>query len=39
MGQKRRIARDDDSDDATKDMDDPVPEPNIQEVLIPKNSK
>ena len=37
---KRRTvpARDDEEEDLTKDMEDPTPEPNIQEVNIPKPS-
>ncbi|XP_023930309.1 SWI/SNF complex subunit SMARCC2 [Lingula anatina] len=30
--------KDEDSEDLTKDMEDPTPEPNIQEVHIPKNA-
>ena len=33
---KGRRANRDDDDDLTKDMDDPTPEPNIQEVALPK---
>ena len=37
---KKRSARDEEeAEDLTKDMEDPPPEPNIQEVHIPKNGK
>ncbi len=37
---KKKLFRgnDDDSEDLTKDMDDPSPEPNIQEVNLPRNT-
>ena len=33
---KRRLLPQEEEDDLTKDMDDPTPEPNIQEVVLPK---
>lgn len=33
---KRRLPIQEEEDDLTKDMEDPVPEPNIQEVTIPR---
>lgn len=36
VGPKRRAVRDDDSDDLTKDMDEPLSEPNVQEVPVQK---
>ena len=33
------VARDEEEEDLTKDMEDPTPEPNIQEVSIPKPSR
>ena len=35
-GNRRRNAAYDEEDDLTKDMDDPMPEPNIQEVSVPR---
>uniref|UniRef100_T1J0Q5 SWI/SNF complex subunit SMARCC2 n=1 Tax=Strigamia maritima TaxID=126957 RepID=T1J0Q5_STRMM len=35
---KKKYARDEDSDDHTKGMEDPIPEPSIQEVHNPKNA-
>ncbi|CAM1321518.1 SMARCC1 (predicted), partial [Pycnogonum litorale] len=35
---KKFLRGDDDQDDLTKEMDEPTPEPNIQEINIPKNS-
>ena len=35
-GNRRRNAMYEEEDDLTKDMDDPTPEPNIQEVAIPR---
>ncbi|CAN8013492.1 unnamed protein product [Ixodes persulcatus] len=37
MGKKRSF-RDDESDDLTKDMEEPSPEPSVQEVSIPKSN-
>lgn len=36
---KKKPSREDETDDLTKDMDDPTPEPNIQEVSISKQSE
>lgn len=35
---KKKPSREDENDDLTKDMDDPTPEPNIQEVSISKQT-
>ncbi|XP_054712292.1 LOW QUALITY PROTEIN: SWI/SNF complex subunit SMARCC2-like [Uloborus diversus] len=35
---KKSLRGDDESDDLTKDMEEPSPEPNVQEVHIPKNT-
>lgn len=35
-GNRRRNAMYEEEDDLTKDMDDPTPEPNIQEVTVPR---
>ncbi|GBM56771.1 SWI/SNF complex subunit SMARCC2 [Araneus ventricosus] len=35
---KKSLRGDDESDDLTKDMEEPSPEPNVQEVHIPKNA-
>ncbi|XP_052824870.1 SWI/SNF complex subunit SMARCC1 isoform X2 [Octopus bimaculoides] len=35
---KKKPSREDETDDLTKDMDDPTPEPNIQEVSISKQT-
>ena len=39
QNKSRKSAIKDEEEDLTKDMDDPTPEPNIQEVNIPKNSE
>lgn len=39
MTKKKSLRGDDELDDLTKDMEEPSPEPNVQEVHIPKNSK
>ena len=40
MSQKGRKSNvKDEEEDLTKDMEEPMPEPNIQEVNIPKSSK
>ena len=39
ISKKKSLRGDDESDDLTKDMEEPSPEPNVQEVHIPKNSK
>ncbi|XP_054847258.1 SWI/SNF complex subunit SMARCC1 [Eublepharis macularius] len=36
-GRRRGQKEDDDQEDLTKDMEDPVPVPNIEEVVLPKN--
>ena len=36
---KKRAAAQEEEEDLTAGMDDPTPEPNIQEVHIPKSSK
>ncbi|XP_042330695.1 SWI/SNF complex subunit SMARCC1 [Sceloporus undulatus] len=36
-GKRRGQREDDDQEDLTKDMEDPVPVPNIEEVVLPKN--
>lgn len=38
VSKKKSLRGDDESDDLTKDMEEPSPEPNVQEVHIPKNS-
>ncbi|GIY78506.1 hypothetical protein CEXT_592001 [Caerostris extrusa] len=38
MTKKKSLRGDDESDDLTKDMEEPSPEPNVQEVHIPKNT-
>lgn len=37
MTKKKSLRGDDESDDLTKDMEEPSPEPNVQEVHIQKN--
>ncbi|XP_053118086.1 SWI/SNF complex subunit SMARCC1 isoform X3 [Hemicordylus capensis] len=36
-GKRRGQKEDDDQEDLTKDMEDPIPVPNIEEVVLPKN--
>ncbi|XP_069501944.1 SWI/SNF complex subunit SMARCC1 isoform X2 [Ambystoma mexicanum] len=36
-GKKRGVKEEDEQDDLTKDMEDPTPVPNIEEVVLPKN--
>lgn len=38
LTKKKSLRGDDESDDLTKDMEEPSPEPNVQEVHIPKNT-
>lgn len=36
-GKRRGVKEEDEQDDLTKDMEDPTPVPNIEEVVLPKN--
>lgn len=38
-GKRRGQKEEDEQEDLTKDMEDPTPVPNIEEVVLPKNGK